>query len=62
MVFANRGLEIKTPAQIAQMRVSGLLVGRTLELLRGAAAPGVTTGELDRLAEAQMVAGNGGRL
>lgn len=54
MVFANRGLEIKTPAQIAQMRVSGLLVGRTLELLRQAAAPGVTTGELDRLAESHI--------
>ncbi len=54
MVFANRGLEIKTPAQIAQMRVSGLLVGRTLELLREAAAPGVTTGELDRLAESHI--------
>jgi methionyl aminopeptidase len=54
VVFANRGLEIKTPAQIAQMRVSGLLVGRTLELLRGAAAPGVTTGELDRLAESHI--------
>lgn len=54
MVFANRGLQIKTPAQIAQMRVSGLLVGRTLELLREAAAPGVTTGELDRLAESYI--------
>ena len=54
MVFANRGLEIKTPGQIEQMRVSGLLVGRTLELLRDAARPGVTTGELDRLAEAHI--------
>lgn len=54
MVFANRGLEIKTPAQIEKMRVSGLLVGRTLDLLRDAAAPGVTTGELDRLAETHI--------
>jgi methionyl aminopeptidase len=51
---SNRGLEIKTPAQIDLMRVSGLLVGRTLELLREAARPGVTTGELDRLAEAHI--------
>ena len=51
---SNRGLEIKTPAQIDQMRVSGLLVGRTLELLREAARPGVTTGELDRLAETHI--------
>jgi methionyl aminopeptidase len=54
VVFANRGLEIKTPAQIDLMRVSGLLVGRTLELLRDAARPGVTTGELDRLAETHI--------
>jgi methionyl aminopeptidase len=54
VVFANRGLEIKTPGQIEQMRVSGLLVGRTLELLRDAARPGVSTGELDRLAEAHI--------
>jgi methionyl aminopeptidase len=33
------------------MRVAGLLVGETLELLRTAAKAGVTTGELDALAE-----------
>jgi methionyl aminopeptidase len=33
------------------MRVAGLLVGETLELLRDAVRPGVTTGELDALAE-----------
>src|SRR5690242_6340215 len=33
------------------MRPAGLVVGRTLELLREAARPGVTTLELDRLAE-----------
>ncbi len=54
MVFANRGLEIKTRAQIDKMRVAGLLVGETLELLRGAARPGVTTGELDAIAEANI--------
>jgi methionyl aminopeptidase len=36
------------------MRVAGLLVGETLELLRAAVRPGVTTGELDRLAEANI--------
>src|SRR5918995_4787798 len=54
MVFANRGLEIKTRAQIDKMRVAGLLVGETLELLRTAARPGVTTGELDAIAEANI--------
>ena len=44
-------LEIKTPDQIDLMRRAGLLVGETLELLRGAAKAGVTTRELDALAE-----------
>ena len=50
-MFGDRGIEIKTPAQIEKMRVAGLLVGETLELLRAAVRPGVTTGELDALAE-----------
>ena len=53
-MFANRGLEIKTPAQIDKMRVAGLLVGETLELLRASARPGTTTGELDAIAEANI--------
>jgi methionyl aminopeptidase len=51
MGFLDRGVEIKTPAQIDLMRRAGLLVGETLELLRDACVPGVTTGELDALAE-----------
>jgi methionyl aminopeptidase len=44
-------VEIKTRAQIEAMRAAGLVVGETLETLRGAVHPGVTTLELDRLAE-----------
>ncbi len=51
MGLLDRSLEIKTPEQIDLMRVAGLLVGETLELLRDAARAGVTTGELDALAE-----------
>jgi methionyl aminopeptidase len=51
MGLLDRSLEIKTPGQIDLMRVAGLLVGETLELLRDAAKAGVTTGELDTLAE-----------
>ncbi len=47
----ERKLEIKTPAQIAVMRKAGLVVAETLELLRAAVAPGVTTAELDAMAE-----------
>ena len=46
----GRGIEIKTPAQIDSMREAGLVVGRTLEMLRGAAVAGVSTAELDALA------------
>jgi methionyl aminopeptidase len=51
MGFLDRGLEIKTPQQVALMRRAGLLVGETLELLREAVKPGITTAELDALAE-----------
>ena len=47
-------VEIKTPEQIALMRGAGLVVGRTLERLRDAVAPGVTTADLDKIAEASI--------
>jgi methionyl aminopeptidase len=50
-VFRERGVEIKTPAQIEKMRAAGLVVGETLELLRSSVRAGITTGELDRIAE-----------
>src|SRR6478735_12242235 len=48
---SSRSIQIKTPEQIALMRVAGRLVGETLELLRAAAVPGITTRELDAIAE-----------
>ncbi len=42
---------IKTREQIAQLRAAGRLVAQTYEALRPHVVPGVTTGELDRLAE-----------
>ena len=50
-MFKDRGIEIKTPEQIDKMRVAGLLVGQTLELLRESVRPGITTRELDQIAE-----------
>lgn len=47
-------IQIKTPTEVALMREAGLVVGRTLEALRAAAVPGVTTLELDRLAESSI--------
>jgi methionyl aminopeptidase len=50
-MFRDRGIEIKTREQILSMRAAGLVVGRTLELLRGEVRPGISTGELDAIAE-----------
>lgn len=44
-------VEMKSEAEIAQMRVAGLVVARTLRTVSAAVAPGVTTGDLDALAE-----------
>jgi len=50
----KRMIQIKTEAEVALMREAGLVVGRTLEALRTAAAPGVTTAALDELAESSI--------
>ncbi len=47
----SRGGIVKTPEQVEQMRAAGLVVGRTLQRVAAAVAPGVSTGELDALAE-----------
>jgi methionyl aminopeptidase len=47
-------IEIKTPGQIAVMREAGLVVARTLQVLAEAVRPGITTGDLDKLAEAEI--------
>jgi methionyl aminopeptidase len=44
-------VQYKTPAQIGLMRAAGLVVARTLAVLRDAVAPGVSTADLDRLAD-----------
>lgn len=50
----DRGIEIKTPAQIATMRAAGLVVGRTLELLRSEVRAGVSTADLDAIAREKI--------
>lgn len=56
-----RELEIqyKTPEQIDQMRVAGLLVADALAETAKAVAPGVSTAELDRIAEEVIRAAGG---
>src|SRR5436190_8149737 len=52
----DRGMsiEIKTPEQIAVMREAGLVVGRTLRVVADAVRPGITTADLDAIAEAEI--------
>ncbi|MBA2464748.1 MAG: type I methionyl aminopeptidase [Nocardioidaceae bacterium] len=50
-MFRERGIEIKTREQIALMREAGLVVGETLELVRTSIRPGMSTADLDSLAE-----------
>ena len=58
-MWGDRGIEIKTPAEIEAMRAAGLLVAQTLATLRDAVRPGVSTAELDALAEATIRGGGG---
>ena len=46
-----RGVTLKTPEQVQLMRAAGLVVARELERVQAAVAPGVTTAQLDALAE-----------
>ncbi|TYL51448.1 type I methionyl aminopeptidase [Nocardioides sp. BGMRC 2183] len=50
-MFGDRRIQVKTPAQIHSMRAAGLVVGETLELLGSRVRPGISTAELDRIAE-----------
>ncbi|HET7800501.1 MAG TPA: type I methionyl aminopeptidase [Humibacillus xanthopallidus] len=59
-MFGRRNkLQGRTDEQLLLMREAGLLVGRTLEMLAAEVRPGVTTLELDRLAE-DFIRSNGG--
>jgi methionyl aminopeptidase len=49
----------KSSSEIEQMAEAGAVVARTLELLRESIRPGVTTGELDRLAD-EFIRSEGG--
>jgi methionyl aminopeptidase len=49
---------LKSRQQIAQLRAAGRLVAETFEMLREYVVPGVTTGELDRIAE-EFIRSNG---
>jgi methionyl aminopeptidase len=58
-VLGRSGPATKSPEQIQLMRRAGALVGETLELMRESVKPGLTTAELDQLAEEHIRAGGG---
>ena len=58
-MLRRRGVQVKSRTEIEAMRVAGLLVATTLARLQAAVAPGVSTGELDRLA-AETIRDGGG--
>jgi methionyl aminopeptidase len=50
-MFGRSRLETKTPDQILRMRKAGLVVGQTLQLMAQTVRPGISTKQLDELAE-----------
>ena len=48
------GVTLKTPAELALMRQAGRVVAEVLQLLQEKARPGITTAELDTMAEAHI--------
>src|SRR5665213_1053774 len=47
----DRMIHLKSEAEIAKMRAAGLVVRAALDAVRAAIAPGVTTADLDAIAE-----------
>jgi methionyl aminopeptidase len=47
-------ISIKSPREIEMMRIAGRIVAETLELMRESIRPGITTKELDTIAEAHI--------
>src|ERR1700691_5939887 len=48
------GIQVKSPEQIARMYAAGQVVARTLSVLKEAVRPGITTAELDSIAEREI--------
>ncbi|HCG30157.1 MAG TPA: type I methionyl aminopeptidase, partial [Chloroflexi bacterium] len=57
--MARSRIYLKTPEQIALMREAGRVVAEILDLMEEMIVPGVTTGQLDRIAD-EYIRGKGG--
>ena len=61
MIFSgHRGIEIKKPEQIKQMRKAGLIVAKALKVTAGEARAGMSTRELDAIA-AEVISAAGAK-
>ena len=52
--WSGRMIQIKTPHEIELMRASGLVTAGAIAAVKAAVRPGVSTGELDAIAEAHI--------
>jgi len=48
------GIQLKTPAQIAKLREANLIVADVLDALEAAAKPGMSTWELNEIADRRL--------
>jgi methionyl aminopeptidase len=48
------GIQVKSPEEIARMYAAGQVVARTLTVLKESVQPGITTAELDSIAEREI--------
>ncbi|MEX1058700.1 MAG: M24 family metallopeptidase, partial [Natronospirillum sp.] len=53
--MANESISIKTPDDIAKMRLAGRLAAEVLEMITPHVEPGISTGELDRICHDYIV-------
>jgi methionyl aminopeptidase len=53
-MFMEKAVEVKSPSELATMRQAGAVVADILVLLSGAVKPGMTTGEIDKIAREEL--------
>src|SRR5260221_12951974 len=54
MPATSSAVEIKSPHEISIMREAGIIVAQVLRILRDAVVPGISTGQLDQIAESEI--------
>ena len=52
-------IKLKTPEEIELMKIAGRVTAEVLDIMREVIRPGISTGELDRIAEEHIRKNNG---